>query len=29
VLDDPPAELAELRGVLVREIEWRRREGLD
>ena len=28
VLDDPPAELAELRGVLVREIEWRRREGL-
>ncbi|MEJ7567780.1 MAG: hypothetical protein WKF41_05900 [Gaiellaceae bacterium] len=29
VLDDPPAALAELRGVLVREIEWRRREGLD
>ena len=29
VLDDPPDELAELRGVLVREVEWRRREGLD
>ncbi len=29
VLDDPPADLAELRGVLTREIEWRRREGLD
>jgi uncharacterized protein (DUF1778 family) len=27
-LDDPPAGLAELRGVLVREHEWRVREGL-
>jgi hypothetical protein len=27
-LDDPPAGLAELRGVLMREHEWRRREGL-
>jgi len=29
VLDDPPDELAELRGVLINEVEWRRREGLD
>ncbi|MEJ7569385.1 MAG: hypothetical protein WKF41_14100 [Gaiellaceae bacterium] len=29
VLDDPPADLAELRGVLINEVEWRRREGLD
>ena len=28
VLDDPPVGLAELRGVLLREVEWRRREGL-
>lgn len=28
VLDDPPAGLAELRGVLLGEHEWRRREGL-
>jgi hypothetical protein len=28
VLDDPPEGLAELRGVLLREHEWRRREGL-
>ena len=27
-LDDPPADLAELRGVLLRELEWRRAEGL-
>jgi hypothetical protein len=27
-LDDPPDGLAELRGVLVREHEWRVREGL-
>ncbi len=27
-LDDPPAGLAELRGVLLREHEWRKREGL-
>jgi hypothetical protein len=27
-LDDPPAGLAELRGVLLREREWRVREGL-
>ncbi len=27
-LDDPPAGLAELRGVLLREHEWRVREGL-
>ena len=27
-LDDPPAGLAELRGVLLREAEWRVREGL-
>jgi len=27
-LDDPPAGLAELRGVLLVEHEWRRREGL-
>ena len=27
-LDDPPESLAELRGVLVREHEWRVREGL-
>jgi len=27
-LDDPPIGLAELRGVLVREHEWRVREGL-
>ena len=29
VLDDPPDKLAELRGVLISEVEWRRREGLD
>ena len=29
VLDNPSDELAELRGVLINEIEWRRREGLD
>ena len=28
VLKDPPYELAELRGVLLREHEWRLREGL-
>jgi len=28
VLEDCPDELAELRGVLLREHEWRRREGL-
>ena len=27
-LDDPPEGLGELRGVLLREHEWRRREGL-
>jgi len=27
-LDDPPAGLAELRGVLLREHEWRVREGV-
>jgi hypothetical protein len=27
-LDDPPAGLEELRGVLLGEVEWRRREGL-
>ena len=27
-LEDPPAGLAELRGVLLREHEWRVREGL-
>jgi hypothetical protein len=27
-LDDPPVGLEELRGVLLREVEWRRREGL-
>ncbi len=27
-LEDPPAGLEELRGVLLREHEWRRREGL-
>jgi hypothetical protein len=27
-LDDPPEGLAELRGVLVREHDWRAREGL-
>jgi len=27
-LDDPPAGLAELRGVLLREHEWRKRVGL-
>jgi hypothetical protein len=27
-LDDPPAGLEELRGVLLREHEWRVREGL-
>jgi hypothetical protein len=27
-LDDPPAGLAELRGVLLREHEWRKRTGL-
>jgi hypothetical protein len=26
--DDCPDELAELRGVLLKELEWRRREGL-
>jgi hypothetical protein len=29
VLDDPPEGLAELRGVLMNEHEWRQREGLD
>lgn len=28
VLDDPPDQLAELRGVLLQEHEWRRREGI-
>ena len=28
-LDDPPEGLAELRGVLVNDYEWRQREGLD
>jgi len=28
VLDDPPAGLEELRGVLLQEAEWRAREGL-
>ena len=28
VIDDPPDGLAELRGVLLREHEWRQREGL-
>jgi len=28
VLDDPPDGLAELRGALLSEHEWRRREGL-
>jgi hypothetical protein len=28
VLDDPPDELGELRGVLLHEHEWRTREGL-
>jgi hypothetical protein len=27
-LDDPPTGLPELRGVLLREHEWRKREGL-
>jgi hypothetical protein len=27
-LDDPPVDLAEFRGVLLREHEWRVREGL-
>ena len=27
-LDDPPDELAELRGVLLNEHQWRQREGL-
>jgi hypothetical protein len=27
-LEDPPAGLEELRGVLLSEFEWRRREGL-
>ncbi len=27
-LDDPPVDLAALRGVLVRELEWLRQEGL-
>lgn len=27
-LDDPPDGLVELRGVLLRELEWRQREGL-
>jgi hypothetical protein len=27
-LEDPPAEFAELRDVLLRELEWRRAEGL-
>ena len=26
--DDPPAELAELRGVLLRELAWLRSDGL-
>ena len=28
-LEDPPDGLAELRGVLMNEHQWRRREGLD
>ena len=28
-LEDPPADLAELRGVLLNEHQWRHREGLD
>jgi hypothetical protein len=28
ILEDPPAGLEELRGVLLQEVEWRRREGL-
>ena len=28
VLDDPSMDLAQLRGVLIREHEWHRREGL-
>ena len=28
-LDDPPDGLAELRGVLMNEHQWRQREGLD
>ena len=28
-LDDPPDGLSELRGVLMNEHQWRRREGLD
>ncbi len=28
-LDDPPDGLAELRGVLMTDHQWRRREGLD
>jgi hypothetical protein len=28
ILDDPPEPLCELRGVLLEEHEWRRREGL-
>ena len=28
-LEDPPPELAELRGVLVNDHEWRHTEGLD
>jgi hypothetical protein len=27
-LEDPPAYLAELRGVLLKELEWRRAEGI-
>jgi len=27
-LDDPPTGLEELRGVLLHEVAWRRREGL-
>ena len=27
-LEDPPADLAELRGVLLRELAWLRQEGL-
>jgi len=27
-LDDPPEELAELRGVLLRDVAWLRQEGL-
>jgi hypothetical protein len=29
VLEDPPVSLAELRGALARDFEWRQREGLD